>query len=354
VDRIARAHVKSGKTLGLSVGVRHKGAVVLSRGYGICDLSTKAPVTAHSVFRIASITKTFTAVLILQLKNEGKLTLTDTLDMFYPAFPRGRDVTVYQLLSHTSGIHDFVWGGLPPGTSKYWTTADEFVARQMKCDPPYDFEPGTRHSYSNSGYIILGGIIEKVSGQSYDAALASRIFRPLGLADTAIDHNNDKVPGRAFGYNLKDGAPGAFVPIEDEQMMPFAAGALRSSIHDMLVFQSALFDAELLPPADVQLMTMPARTKDQRLTGDARWFADGKGQPLPDFVQSLNYGLGVEIAVARGHKAISHNGGIDGFNSIMIRYPNDQLDLVILANTSNAIVAPWLAIDEALAAGTLR
>jgi len=348
LDALAREYIKNGKAAGLGVGVCRNGKVTLCRAYGYADVATQKPLDIHSVFRIASVTKTFTAIAILQLKNQGKISLTDPLSRFLPRFPRSGEVTVRQLMSHTAGVHDYVFGGLPPGTSRHWTSTAEFVTRLAKVDPLYDFDPGTRFAYSNSGYILLGAVIEEASGQTYESFLSEHIFEPLGMSDTAVDHTGDSVPDRALGYGLKGNQPGQFVQVNDDGMLPFSAGAIRSSLADLLRWQQAFFAGKLLPMADVILMSTPSKTTDGKLVDDARWFPRGVNPKRPDFLTSDNYGLGLEIAAAYGHKSIGHDGGISGYNSIVEHFPEDDSDLILLANTNNGVVDLWMKIIDSM------
>ncbi|MDV6330970.1 serine hydrolase domain-containing protein [Asticcacaulis sp. 201] len=348
VDRLAQEQISSGQCAGLAVGLKHKGQVILSKGYGLADVASKTLVTDRSVFRIASITKTFTAISIIQLKNAGKLKLDDRLSLYFPSFPRGHDVTLAQLLSHTAGIYDFV-RGFPPGSSPHWTTADEFIDRLLKVETLYDFDPGTHYSYSNSGYVLLGAIIEQVSGQPLERYMAGHIFTPLGLTDTVIDHTGDKVDNRAIGYNL---VGGQLSPAADDGMLPFSAGAIRSSLRDMMVWQTALWNGTLLPKADLATMARPARLNDGQLADTSIWWPSGgpPGKP-PAFITAHGYGFGLESTTAYGHLSIGHNGGISGYNSIVARFPQDDVEVVMLANTDNGIVSPWFKLLEGVGNG---
>ncbi|MEO5622327.1 MAG: serine hydrolase domain-containing protein, partial [Dokdonella sp.] len=208
IDAAAKEEVRSGHVAGAAVAVLRNGRLVFARGYGRANIELGNPVTARTVFRIGSLTKQFTAAGILLLAEQGKLKVDDKLSLYLPDFPRANEVTLRDLLNHTSGIHNFTEGPVIDKISTSGATVQELVADIAGQSPLYDFEPGTGWWYSNSNYALLGAVIEKVSGKSWSAFMKAEVFDKLGMAQTAADDARDVVPGRASGYSLADGAPG--------------------------------------------------------------------------------------------------------------------------------------------------
>lgn len=345
MDEAGKAAVAAGTTAGLAIAMV-TGTRTLARGYGLANLETGTPAGAESVFRIASVTKTFTATAVLILRERGRLRLEQPLADFYPAIPGGSGITLRHLLSHTSGLRDYVRGGLPADVGRDWTTPDEFAAGVAHMEGLQDFPAGTRFSYSNTGYILLGGVIEKASGMPYERFLADAIFGPCGMIRTAVDHDQDVVPGRADGYSLAQGKPGVFRH-HPAQKLPFSAGAVRSTVTDMARWTRAFMGGRVVPPSVVREMTAPARVASGARVGDARWWPPGfdPGKP-PAFAQDDNYGLGWESTTFYGARTVGHNGGIAGYNSILTHYLDRDMTLILLANTENGIIAPAFGLME--------
>lgn len=247
-DRLAEKN----KAMGTLV-IAQNGAILYTRsiGYGHITESLKKPLTSYSRYRIASITKMYTAVMILQLVEEGKLQLTDTLSEFFPQIPNAGKITVGQILTHRSGIHDALQDPNLRTTPKTAPiTKEEIVALIAKGKP--DFEPGTRHVYSNSGYAILGLIIEKVSGQSYADALKARITSRLGLNDTYVATGNidaDKHESLTYRY----AGEWKSVP-ETHPSNLFGGGSIVSTPADMARFIQSLFDGKLISRESLTLL----------------------------------------------------------------------------------------------------
>jgi CubicO group peptidase (beta-lactamase class C family) len=286
----------------------------------------------------------------MMLHERGQLRLEQRLSDYYPAIPGGDAISIRQLLSHTSGLHDYVRGGLPMDVARDWTTADEFAAGVARMLPLQDFAPGTWFSYSNTGYILLGGVVEKASGLSYERFVTEKIFQPCGMGGTAVDHDADVVPGRADGYALENGKAWAFRH-PATQKLPFAAGAVRSTVVDMARWSQCFLAGRIVSPASVQEMIRPARVSGGALVGDARWWPPGfdPGRP-PVFARDDNYGLGWESTTFYGQRTVGHNGGIAGYNAILTHYLDRDLTLVLLANSENGIIAPAFSLMQQIAA----
>jgi CubicO group peptidase (beta-lactamase class C family) len=332
VDRVIADALRERTFAGAAVGVSVNGRVALIRGYGLADLEQRVPVTEQTVFRIGSVTKQFTAAAILRLVDQGKLSLDDPLAKFRPDFPRAAEVTIRQLLSHTSGISSYtnpklVSGDPREGARREWTT-DAMIAHIASLKPPFEFDPGTGWSYSNSGYVLLGAIIEQVSGKSYRDFLKSELLDPLELFDTSVDDLAQIVPNRARGYDPSKDAAVGFANADFISMSAaYSAGAIRSTVADLLKWHLALFGGRVLKPATLALMTAPAHLKDGRLSSLGR---------LPPFwvPATTEYGFGLFLDQIDGHPAIGHGGAINGFNTWMETFPDQHLTIVLVANTS--------------------
>ena len=219
--------------------VAENGAVIFKKGYGDANMEWDLPNKPDTKFRLGSITKQFTAVLILQLMQEGKLSLDDPLNKHLPDYPTdvGGQVTIHHLLTHTSGIPSYT--GLPDffaEQSRDPYTPDELV--EVFADLPLEFEPGSEWRYNNSGYFLLGAIIEKIEGTTYEESLQQRIFDPLGMHDSGYDHHDTILPNRAAGYE-RQGAGYRNAAYLD-MSLPYAAGSLYSTVEDLALWDRAL------------------------------------------------------------------------------------------------------------------
>ena len=331
IDRTADAWIGSGKAVGVVIEVAQAGRVVFARGYGRPTLESQDPVTPRTLFRIGSLTKQFTASAILQLVGQGKVSLDDRLSTYFPDFPRANEVTIRQLLTHTSGIHNYTEFGFNLWDFYQFTrdhTTLGWVDHIAHQKPLYDFPPGTAWHYDNSGYFLLEAIIEKVSGEPLGRYFHDHLFQPLGMTDTAIDGNSDAGPNRAEGYEHAGSRPGVFNrPISFSMTVAGGAGALRSSTSDLIKWNDALFRGRVVNPDLVKAMMTPARLNDGRLASENRINMDA-AEPHG------GYGFGLRIEQFDGYREIGHEGDLFGFNAAMDTYPDDdQLTVVVLANT---------------------
>lgn len=301
---------------GATVIVVKDGKTVFRKAYGMADLAAKRPLTPDTALRIGSITKQFTSTAILMLADEGKLALNDPITKFLPDYPtHGRTITIEHLLTHTSGI--------PSYTSKPSYMQD--MARDMTVsqlidsfkDDPLDFEPGTRYSYDNSGYVLLGAIIEKVSGMPYADFLQQRIFSPLGMTHTAYEGHERGIFPHAVAYS--PGADGFQVSPSLSMTQPYAAGALVSSVNDLARWDAAVASGKLLKAASWQRAFTSYVLANGRNTG---------------------YGYGWEIMKLRGVPAIGHGGAITGFRSYALRVPSAKVYVAVLDNADGAVTSP--------------
>lgn len=312
LDTLAKEAVSKGQTAGLVVAVGEVGRPPVVHSYGFANLEWQAITTPDTVFRVGSITKQFASACILLLAEQKKLTLDDKLSKFFPDYPRADEVTVRQLLTHTSGVHSY-----PGPTERAIVRTGISVTGMVKHlgGLGYDFTPGADFAYSNSGYFLLGAIIEKASGQTFHDFAHDRLFEPLGLSQTAVDLNEDVVPHRATGYERDRNKPGSYVnAVYSHMSVPGAAGALRSTAADLIKWTEALHGGHVLNAASYKEMTTAI-------------CVPGK--------EDVSYGLGLWLKPEQGHPLISHNGGIDGFESSLNYLPERKMTLVILSNTQN-------------------
>ncbi len=307
VDAVVGAELEAGRIPGAAIGIARDGKTVLAKGYGKADVEKGATVRPDTVFRIGSVTKQFTGAAVLLLRDEGKLSLDDPLSKFLPDFPRGKDVTVRHLLAHTSGIRSYT--GL-----KEWRaimaedrTPDGMLA--LFRDLPFEFEPGERFAYNNSGYFLLGLVVEKAAGAPYAEVLRSKVFEPLGLKGTAVDAPGLEMAGRAVGYRALEKSWRVADPISMTQ--PGAAGAMVSTIDDLLAWDAALHSGRVLRKESLEEMLAPGRLKDGNLT---------------------RYGCGVFLAGEGERRMVEHGGGINGFVSYLGRFPAKGLTVAVLVN----------------------
>lgn len=302
-NRVA-AHEFSGAVL-----VAQRGKVLFDRAYGQANREWEIANTPATRFRIGSITKQFTAVSILLLEERGKLKLTDLVSQHVPDTPAAwSKITLRHLLTHTSGLTNvtdlpefILWKNSP-------STPTQMVARFSEL--PLDFQPGERFAYSNSNYLVLGLIVERVGGQRYGGFLREHVLDPLGLKDTGLDSNLTVLPRRATGYGYRDGnylnAP------HSDMSVPHGAGAMYSTTHDLWRWAEGVFVDQLLTPASRAKLLTPEK--------------DG-------------YALGVRVYEQRGRKVIEHGGAIAGFSSALRYYPADGVTIVVLSNLGRSITA---------------
>jgi D-alanyl-D-alanine carboxypeptidase len=317
IDAAARAAVASGETPGLQVAVFKDGKPLLVRGYGSVNLELKVPTGNDNAFRVGSVTKQFTAAALMKLQEEGKLSVDDKLSKYFPNFPRAADISLAQMLHHTSGIHNYTEDAtFANGEASLSKTGEEWVAHFAHMAKTQDFEPGTQWHYSNTGYFLLGAIVEKVEGRPLAKVLHDRFFGPLGMTHTALDDERDIVIGRATGY---DGAPGKFTNARFISMtVPAGAGSIRSTASDLVHWTQALQGGKVLKPESLRAMDTPGLLE---------------GANVDPAKRDTGYGYGLTFKTVGGHKRIAHGGGIFGFSSFLADYPDDHIQYAVIANT---------------------
>lgn len=329
VDDYIQGEMKKRQIPGVSVAVVREGKVLLAKGYGAANVEHATPATADTVYELASVTKQFTATAIMMLAEEGKLALDDKITKHLTGLPTAwENVTVRHLLNHTSGIKSYTSVANFFSFARKDFTQDEIL--QLVAKDPLEFQPGEKWNYNNTGYFLLGMIVEKVSGQTYEAFLKARIFQPLGMNSSRLNNFQEIIPNRAQGYALKNNRMVNCDYLSPTQ--PFSAGALLSTVSDMAKWDAALYTEKLLKKSSLDAMWTETK------------LADGKMQ---------DYGFGWSVGKHRGHKMIGHSGGINGFSTHISRFVDDKLTVIVLANSesanagmlANGIAANYLKFD---------
>src|SRR5271163_4585355 len=301
MEQVIQSYASKKQFMG-SVLVARGNDILFDRSYGDANLEWDIPNSPSTKFRLGSITKQFTAASILLLEERGKLSVNDPVKKYIPDAPAAwGKITIFNLLTHTSGIPNFTSFSDYPSHEPFAATPEQVVAWFR--DKPLDFQPGEKWSYSNSGYVLLGYLIEKISGDSYEKFLQENILTPLGMKDTGYDSNSAIIPRRAAGY-----APNANGPVNAgyiNMTVPLSAGALYSTTHDLLIWEQGLFGGKLLSAGSLQKMITPFKN---------------------------DYAFGLAVHTVNGHKEIDHGGGIEGFNAHLAYYPDDKLTVVVLGN----------------------
>ena len=311
VTDYVKAEMQQQHIPGLSLLVVKDGKSIRAEGFGLSNVELQVPVRPETVFQSGSVGKQFTATAVMMLVEEGKVGLDDPLVKYFGDAPAAwKDVTVRELLSHTAGFGDY--------PENYDFRQDWPEDKQLKLveSTPLRFPPGTSWEYSNFGYVTLGLLIHRVTGEFYGDFLQQRIFQPLGMTTTRIISEADIVPNRSAGYRLVKGELK-----NQEWVSPLfntsADGALYFSILDLAKWDAALYTEKLLKRSSFDLMWTPVKLKN--------------GQP-----NKANYGFGWEIDNRHGHRCIHHTGSWQGFKTSIDRYVDDHLTVVALANLAEA------------------
>lgn len=311
VDAYVKAEMERQHIPGLALLVTRDGKIVRSQGFGLANIELQVPVKPETIFQSGSVGKQFTATAVMMLIDEGKIGLDDPLTKYFPSGPPGwKNVTVRELLSHTAGFGDY-----PKNFNfrKDWTEPE--LLKQVE-SIPLAYPPGTKWEYSNLGYLTLGILIHRVTGEFYGDFLQQRIFQPLGMQSTRIISEADIIPHRAAGYRLVKGE------LKNQEwvapaMNTTADGSLYFSIVDLAKWDSALYERKLLKPSSFDLMWTPVKLKN--------------GQP-----NKAGYGFGWFIEERNGHRCIHHDGSWQGFETAIDRYVDDHLSVVALTNLAGA------------------
>jgi len=322
-DAFLNQMLKAGLFSG-SILIARNGEILVSKGYGMADRQQQIPNTPQTKFRIGSVTKQFTAMAILILQAQGKLNIQDRICVYLTDCPPAwQPITIHQLLTHTSGIPNFTDFPDIHTFKKLPASPAQIIARFK--DKPLDFKPGEKWSYSNSGYIVLGFIIEQVTGASYEAFLQQHIFTPLKLLDTGYDHNNAQL---ARGY-----ADSVSEADTLDMSAPYAAGALYSTVEDLYRWDQALYTEALVAPDLHTKMFTPFAAIPESFASIHE-------------ITGFGYGYGWFIGRLFNRQVFFHPGGIEGFRASIYRFPADRVTVIVLSNqesTDTDLVSRQLA-----------
>jgi len=322
----------SGETPGFAVLVKKDGKVVFRKGYGVRDLRNKTAIDAQTNFRLASFTKQLTAMAIMLLVQDGKLRYDQSLTDIFPKFPAyGKTITVRNLLSHTGGLPDYeaLMDAAEKSTGQIWSSQrqiqDAGVLQLLEKESQGKFAPGTKWEYSNSGYVVLGLIVAKISGKLFGEFLQERIFAPLKMTHTLVfEKGKNEITNRAYGHAKKEN-----IFVETDQSSTSATqgdGGIYSNLEDLSKWDDALRDHTLLSEKDF----LPAITPTPLLPG-----AEAKlAEDIPDSLRghATAYGFGWFLDLQDSHPSMWHYGDTMGFKSAILRYTRDNVTVIVLCN----------------------
>ncbi len=329
-------NVTSPDAPGLAILVRKNGETVFERGYGVRDLRVKAKIDAQTNFRLASFTKQFTAMAIMLLRRERKLRYDEPLTEIFPDFPAyGKSITIRNLLNHTSGLPDYedlmeAEKAKGPIWSPEKQIQDDEVLELLKKEKNGKFAPETRWSYSNSGYVLLGLAIAKVSGKPYAGFLRERIFAPLKMNHTIVyQKGKNEILNRAFGHSKENDALK-----ETDQSTTSATlgdGGVYSNLEDLAEWDDALRHHTLLSAKEMQPALAPVKRADG---SEPHWPNEPNGDNLHPG-KPVSYGFGWFLDPYQGHQRMWHTGTTMGFRTVIERFPSENLTIIILANRTD-------------------
>ena len=304
ITAYARLHKFNGAAL-----VAKNGTVLLDKGYGLRSAADKTPNDPTSIFQLGSITKQFTSAIILKLQEEKKLSVKDKLSKYFPKYPKGDSISIEQLLTHTSGIYNYTNDGNFMANEITKPASREKIMALFE-NKPLDFSPGTGWNYSNSGYSLLGYIIEIVTKKPYEQMVRDYIFTPLQMTHSGFDFTHLAVPEKTTGYSLLDNKTSNTAPIVDSSIS-FSAGAIYSTTGDLYKWHKALENYSILSKEQQEKAYTPIKN---------------------------NYGYGWGVDSIDGKRNVGHGGGIPGFITNITRVPADDVCIIVLSNASDQSV----------------
>ena len=312
LDQYLASAFKADKFNGTALIVQ-RGRILLQKGYGLSNVTSKQPNDSNSVFMICSITKSFTSTLILQLQEAGKLSVEDPLDKYFPDYPKGNTIKLKHLLSHTSGIYNYT-NEIDPEDS---TIVGNPVPKQLVLDiiykKPLAFTPGSKYSYCNSGYFLLGMIIEKVTGKPYEQVMREKILEPLQMTHSGFDFIHLQSRNKTTGYEVLNASQQIPTHLWDSTVT-YAAGGIYSTVGDLYKWAKAVGAGKLLSKDSWQQAFTPGLD---------------------------HYGYGWWIDSLLGRKYVTHSGGVPGFKSNLIYFPGEDVTIILLNNKGNYGESLW-------------
>ena len=326
IDSIVNKRITSGKIAGASVAVVKGQDTILIKGYGKADLEFDVPTPQDAIYEIGSVTKQFTAASIMLLAEQGKLSLDDDITKYFPGYnSQGNKIPVRRLLDHTSGIKGYT--EIPEFGRIGLTDAPQDTLVGLFSKKPFDFKTGEEEIYNNSAYFLAGLIIQKVSGKSYADFVKENLFDKAGMTNSRYCSESAVVKNRAHGYDAADTMGTLIRARYLNHRWPFAAGSLCSTVRDLVKWNTALHGGKILSPASYAELIAPSTLNDGT---------------------KLRYAKGLALVPLAGHRAIWHDGGINGFISLNRYLPDDTLNVVVLWNSTGADLDVGEAIVEAV------
>jgi CubicO group peptidase (beta-lactamase class C family) len=327
VDRVVERERRAEQIPGVSIAVCREGRIVKANGYGRANVELDVPVTPQTIFQTGSVGKQFTSMAVMMLVEEGKIALDDKIVKYIPESPGAwKEVTVRQLLTHTSGIADY--GGeedtMAKGVINFRNDYTEEQLVEAFAKMPIDFAPGEKWRYSNTGYVLLGVIIHRVTGEFYGDFLQERIFNALGMTSTRIISEADIVPHRSSGYRLVKGE------LKNQEWVSptlntTADGALYTNVLDLAKWDAALDSGLLVKPSSYDAIWTPVKLNN------------GKSSP---------YGFGWSVREVRGKRVVSHDGAWQGFTMSISRHLDDRFTVIVMTNLDSDNAKPEKIVEE--------
>lgn len=316
IDRLAAEEMASLHEPSLAISIVNDGQLIFAEGYGESDVENNVPATADTVYRIASVSKSLTAVAAMRLVEEHRLDLDQPVQTYCPAFPKKKwPITVREVLTHQSGIRHYKNDEESINT-RHYTSINEALTQSFATDPLVS-EPGTKFSYSSYGYIVLGCIIEGASGTTYAQYMQQSIFGPAGMNSTRLDDVFAIIPHRAHGYTVeRDGKLQNAILLDISNKQP--GSGINSSARDLGHFMVALYKGKLVSPATWNQMITPAKTRD--------------GEPT---IYGYGWFVGGPLSSYRGLREVGHGGDVQGFASALYAIPEKKFAMVVLSNGEN-------------------
>jgi CubicO group peptidase (beta-lactamase class C family) len=314
IDAFLAAQVREANRVGLSVVIVKDGQVALAKGYGKRSLEDARPVEADTIFAIGSVSKQFTCACILLLAEDGKLSVNDSVAKYYPQLTRAKDITLLDLMNHVSGYPDYYPLDFVDRRMQRPIAEDELI--RQYAGGKLDFEPGSKYSYSNTGFILLGRIVERVSGESLGAFLARRIFKPLGMERTVYEPDLSD-PRLAKGYTTFALSAAESVAPEGKGWL-CGAGGIYSTPTDLAKWNLALMNGQVLKPESFAILTAPRKLTGGRIS---------------------EYGCGLSVKTQGGRQVLSHNGAVSGFNASSAMIPSTRSSVIMMCNLDGGLGA---------------